>query len=130
MKRTHDGTELEVVVKTTLPRLTFLRYRSNPRTEAVRAACYERVASDKEEHLILPNTPIILMTLSEDCEVSRLAYWPADEATGMRVIDALEEALDTNESGHAYNDNVWLLQGECWHTRWLPDLHSCVESLV
>ena len=58
---------------------------------AVRAACYdEATTTTKQPDAMIPDTPLILLSLNEDALVSRLAYWPLNVEIGLRLMNALE----------------------------------------
>ena len=97
MKRSHISSCLnDAALPAEQGRQILLCFRQDPLLAAVRAACYEKTADGQ---FLLPAQPIILLGLSEDSDISRLAYWPDTEEVGLRVLRTLDAALGQNIKG-------------------------------
>jgi hypothetical protein len=95
--------------ETELGREVLIKFREDPLVEAVRAAC----CVEKDGTTTLSCTPIILLGLSEDADIDRLAYWPANEEVGLRVLKKLDEAVGECE-GDLYEHNNIRLMDSLW----------------
>ncbi len=85
----------------------------------------------EDGRITLSATPIIFVGITEGTEVERLAYWPASQEMGVRVLTVLDAQRFQTEEKEYYNNNVFLLdamwatvQGEILDPRDTTDLYT------